>query len=73
MKNKTLTQYHDYDPYAYEYMFGPNKPEHRPKTEPHKTDHMFYYKPKNKKAVVKIVAKDNFGNVYSEEVDLRRS
>lgn len=71
MKNRTLTQYHDYDPYAYEYMFGKDKPKHRPKTEPHKTNHMFYYKPKNKKAVVKIVAKDNFGNIYSEEVNLK--
>lgn len=71
MKNKTLTQYLDYDPYAYEYMSGPDKPKHRPKTEPHKTNHMFYYKPKNKKAIVKIVAKDGFGNIYSEEINLR--
>lgn len=64
----TLTQYYDYDPYAYDYMFGPDKPKHRPKTEPYKTNHMFYYKPKNKRAEVRIVARDGFGNVYEAKI-----
>lgn len=65
-------QYTDFDPAAYEFMFGPEKPASRPKTEPKKTSFLFSYKPKNKKAVVKFVAKDSFGNEFSAEVDLKK-
>lgn len=66
-----MTQYLGFDPFAQEYMLGPDKPRHRPKTEPKKSGNMFHYTPKSKKAVIKVVAKDEFGNVYTDQINLK--
>lgn len=72
LQKKGLTRYTDYDPFAYDFYFGPDKPKHRPRTEPKISHNLFYYTPKNKKGIVKIVAKDNFGNEYTDEIDLKK-
>lgn len=71
-KIEAVEQYTDFDPFAYEYMFGPKKPKHRPKTEPKKTHKLFSYKPISTDAVVRFVAKDEFNNEYSSEIDLKK-
>jgi len=71
LQNKGLTRYSDYDPFAYDFYFGPDKPKHRPRTEPKISRNLFYYKPNNKKSTVKIVAKDRFGNEYTEQIELK--
>lgn len=65
-------QYTDFDPASYEFMFGPEKPVKRPSVEPKKTTTMFAYKPRSKKAVIKFVAKDGFGNEFTSEIDLKK-
>lgn len=65
-----MEKYTGYDPDAYDYMLGPDKPKHRPKTEPAKSSNLFHYEPKSKKAIVTVVAKDEFGNSYTEQIDL---
>lgn len=72
LQKKGLTQYTDFDPDAYDFYFGPDKPKHRPRTEPKKSHALFYYTPKNKKAEIKVVAKDEFGNMYTEKIDLKK-
>lgn len=72
LQKNGMARYTDFDPSAYDFYYGPEKPEHRPRTEPKKTPNLFYYAPKNKKAVVKVVAKDEYGNEYKEEIDLKK-
>lgn len=67
-----MEQYLGFDPYAYEYMLGPDKPRHRPKTEPLKSGNMFHYTPKKKNSVIKVVAKDEFGNTFTDEIEIKK-
>lgn len=71
-KMEGVNKYTDFDPYAYEYMHGPKKPKHRPSTEPKKTHKLFSYKPSSKDAIIKFVAKDEFNNEYSSEINLNK-
>lgn len=67
-----MTQYRDYDPFAYEYMFGPDKPKHRPSNEPKQTSCLFFYTPKKEGSTIKVVAKDEYGNEFTEELNLKK-
>lgn len=68
LSGKVMNKYTDYDPFAYDYMFGPSKPERHPAAaEPSKTDHLFYYTPSSELwSSIKVKATDSFGNVYEE-------
>jgi hypothetical protein len=72
LQKKGMIRYADYDPDSYDFYFGADKPKHRPKTEPKKAQNLFYYTPKNKKSIVKVVATDEFGNRYEDEIDLKK-
>ena len=55
-----------YDPVAYDFFLGTQKPSRKSKLEPAKTSNLFYYTPKNNKSEVKVVVTDSFGNVFTE-------
>lgn len=61
-----MTNTTGYDPIAYNFFLGTQKPARKPKLEPAKTQNLFYYTPKNNKSEVKVVVTDCFGNIYTE-------
>lgn len=61
-----MTNATGYDPDAYDFYLGAQKPTRKPKLEPAKTSNLFYYTPKNNKSEVKVVVTDCFGNTYTE-------
>jgi calcineurin-like phosphoesterase family protein len=56
---------------AYDYLYGSNKPTHRPSAEPEEyNDHMFYYKPSSPTwEIIKVIATDPYGNTYEERIN----
>lgn len=64
----TMKQFTGYDPIAYNFFIGPEKPTRKPKLEPVRTYSLFYYTPQKKGSVVKIVVTDEFGNKYTEQI-----
>lgn len=66
----TMSRYTDYDPFAYETLYGEDKPARHPvAAEPIKTDHLFSYTPSTptwSKITVKVA--DSFGNEYTNEI-----
>ncbi len=69
LKKNGLTRYVDYDPFLYPRLYGPEVPAKFPHVEPITTNHLFYYTPSAAWNTVKVVAKDQWGNVYQEEIN----
>lgn len=58
-----------FDPDAYNYFLGEQKPSRKPKLEPVKTSNLFYFTPTDNKSEVKVVVTDSFGNKYIEYIN----
>ncbi|MDU1890166.1 MAG: calcineurin-like phosphoesterase family protein [Dysgonomonas sp.] len=73
-ENGTLTtnltnNFKEMDRRAYDYLYGSDKPNYRPSTEPEtNNDHMLYYKPTDSWTTVTIEAIDPYGNKYTETI-----
>jgi len=61
-----MTNTTGYDPVAYDFFLGTQKPSRKSKLEPAKTSNLFYYTPKDNKSEVKVVVTDCFGNIFTE-------
>lgn len=61
-----MKRFTGYDPVAYAYFFGPDKPKRRPKLEPSRTANLFYYTLTHANAEIKVVVTDRFGHKYTE-------
>jgi 3',5'-cyclic AMP phosphodiesterase CpdA len=55
------------DPMAWE-IYGPNKPKKQSWISPQKNGHMFFFKPIDPEAKIKIEVIDRFGNIYSDTI-----
>jgi hypothetical protein len=67
-----MTQFKAFDPEAFDFYDGPEKPKEKPSREPAKTDEIFFYTPQKENCSVKLVVTDNFGNVYTEEIQVKK-
>lgn len=55
------------DPLAME-MYAPDKPKKQAWISPQKNAHIFFFEPKDLKAIIKIEVIDRFGNLYTETI-----
>lgn len=67
-----MQQFTGYDPVAYDFYLGPDKPKRKPKLEPARTPFLFYYVPEQKTASIEVVVSDNFGNRYKASLSQAR-
>lgn len=60
-----------FDPDAYNYFLGEQKPSRKPKLEPAKTSNLFYFTPRDIKSEVKVVVTNCFGKTYIEYINYK--
>lgn len=65
-----MEQYTGYDPSAVALYLGDTLPLSRKWIEPTLTDHLFSAVPSKDAREIKVRAKDRFGNIYEERIDL---
>ncbi len=66
-----MTPYTGYDPSAVALYLGDDLPLSRKWVEPTLTDHLFSALPSKGAKEIKVRAKDRFGNIYEERIDLQ--
>jgi len=70
MPKGVMQQYMGYDPVAYDFFIGPDKPARHKFTEPNLTDHLFIAEPSANARLITVKATDRFGNVYTETIQI---